>query len=174
MELYLPIPFHPDGRPPVVSDGWHTEKDVAALKAARVHYGVDFMYRRYARGASNLPDQSPWYECPQGVPVIAPLCGKVIFSQKVRRGGYIMLSHGEGFATQYMHLERMDAKTGERVHAGQQIGLVGFDISGYKLRHLHFQCRESFKDHKATGFRVNPTPYIKQWKALAKPLEPPK
>lgn len=169
-ESYWPLPVHPDGRKPRISDGWHTERDVAALRATRVHLGADVMYRRPARGKPNLPEQSAWFEVPNGTPCMAIRSGEVLVSEVVRRGGYVLIDHGGGMATQYMHLATLAIKAGDVVRAGQQIGVVGYDLAGYKLNHLHLQLREGFKTVKASGDRINPWPLLKTCKFLDRPL----
>ncbi|MDP2607257.1 MAG: M23 family metallopeptidase [Deltaproteobacteria bacterium] len=100
------------------------------------------MYRRNPCGTAKLPEQSKCYEI-GNVPVFAYGPGVVAESSQPSKGGYIVIDHPLGWRSQYMHLIRRDVKAGERVTAGQRIGLVGYDTSpgGYKLNHLHFQLR---------------------------------
>lgn len=125
------------------------------------------MYRRPEKGRPNLPDQSTWFEVPGGTRVLAVKPGIVRVAQMVSRGNYVLVDHLDGTASQYMHLQEMSAKVDDRVDGGQSIGTVGWDLaSGYKLRHLHFQYRRDYKTLKASGYKVDPAPYLRQWKVV--------
>ena len=67
-------------------------------------------------------------------------------------GNWIVIAHGNGLVTKYMHHEEIYVKEGQHVEKGQQIGLSG--TTGYSTgNHLHFQVE---KDGKA----VNPEVYL--------------
>lgn len=77
---------------------------------------------------------------PCGTPVVATAPGRVIFSENTRgSGNTIKISHGGGLLTRYAHLSHRDVSVGDRVAAGQQIGLSG--ASGLRSTgpHLHFE-----------------------------------
>ena len=40
-------------------------------------------------------------------------------------GGTVLIDHGHGVSSNFLHLSRIDVKVGERVDQGQVIGLVG-------------------------------------------------
>ena len=71
------------------------------------------------------------------------LAGDLYFS-----GGTVLLDHGGGLFTQYMHLSRVDVKDGDIVAKGTILGLVGATgrVTG---PHLHWGAR-------LNGARVNP------------------
>ncbi len=61
-----------------------------------------------------------------GESVIAAAAGKVTtVAYSGARGYYIVVDHGNGYATLYQHLSRQDVKVGDMVKTGQQIGAVG-------------------------------------------------
>jgi len=63
---------------------------------------------------------------PTGTPVKAPAAGVVTFSNDLYlTGGTIVLDHGHGVSSNFLHLSRMDVKPGDRVLQGQVIGAVG-------------------------------------------------
>lgn len=117
---------------------------------------------------------------PVGTPVRAASSGTV-----VRAGTYsdtpgfaIELDHGDGMLTRYLHLSRMDVKTGQRVSRGQLLGLTGFATSP----HLHFDSWVSMPKlpeyvatfgSPTTGFTVTQTFGGKLWvKVPSEPLAP--
>ena len=173
MTRVWPLPKYRDGRAPRISDGFHTGTDVRAGKAKRPHLGVDVMYRRPVAGIPVLPNLSKHYECLPDTPILACGDGLVLESKEVSKGGYILIDHEDGTASQYMHLARRDVALGDRVLAGVTIGLAGFNPSAgkgaYALRHLHFQYREGFKSIRESGRRVDPAPLMATWEIMPWP-----
>ncbi len=79
---------------------------------------------------------------PSGTSIYAGASGTVV-SAGWNAGGYgyfVMLDHGNGYATLYGHMSKVIAVAGQRVNTGDIIGLVGStgDSSG---NHLHFEVR---------------------------------
>jgi murein DD-endopeptidase MepM/ murein hydrolase activator NlpD len=64
---------------------------------------------------------------PQGTPVLAPAAGIVTFANAdlYLTGGTVLLDHGHGVSSNFLHLSRIDVKVGARVEQGQVIGAVG-------------------------------------------------
>lgn len=64
---------------------------------------------------------------PRGTPVYAMADGIVRLAADnfYYPGNYILLDHGQGLNSQYLHLSKMDVQQGERVVKGQKIGEVG-------------------------------------------------
>jgi len=64
---------------------------------------------------------------PAGTPVKAPAAGVVTFAAPglYLTGGTLLLDHGHGVSSNFLHLSRIDVKVGDRVQAGQVIGAVG-------------------------------------------------
>src|SRR3546814_15644550 len=63
---------------------------------------------------------------PTGTPVKAPAEGVVTFADDLYlTGGTILLDHGHGVGSNFLHLSRMDVKAGDRVTKGQVVGAVG-------------------------------------------------
>ena len=63
----------------------------------------------------------------QGTPVKAPAAGIITFAKPdlYLTGGTILIDHGMGIGSNFLHLSRLDVKVGDRVEQGQVIGLVG-------------------------------------------------
>jgi murein DD-endopeptidase MepM/ murein hydrolase activator NlpD len=68
-------------------------------------------------------------------------------------GNIVLLRHGDGFATLYAHLARVDVKVGERVDRRELLGRAGCTGS-CTGQHLHFEVR-------ILGKPVDPMPYLK-------------
>jgi len=64
---------------------------------------------------------------PTGTPVHAPAAGIITFAETdlFLTGGTVLLDHGHGLTSSFLHMSRLDVKAGEKIHAGQVIGLSG-------------------------------------------------
>ena len=86
---------------------------------------------------------------PIGTPIVAPSDGMVRMASW--HGGYGMfveVDHGGGIQTRYGHMSRLNVVAGQRVHAGDLLGLVG--STGLSTGpHLHYEVR-------VNGQPVNP------------------
>lgn len=62
-----------------------------------------------------------------GTPVLAPAAGVVTFAAPdlYLTGGTLLLDHGHGVSSNFLHLSRIDAKVGDRIAQGQVLGAVG-------------------------------------------------
>jgi murein DD-endopeptidase MepM/ murein hydrolase activator NlpD len=76
-----------------------------------------------------------------GTPVHATNAGTVILARPLYfEGNCIMLDHGQGLMTIYMHLSEFKVKEGEKIAAGQLIALSG-GTGRSTGPHLHFAVR---------------------------------
>jgi murein DD-endopeptidase MepM/ murein hydrolase activator NlpD len=64
---------------------------------------------------------------PQGTPVKAPASGIVTFADAnlYLTGGTVLIDHGHGVSSNFLHMSRIDVKVGDRIEQGQVIGAVG-------------------------------------------------
>ncbi len=62
-----------------------------------------------------------------GTPVIAPAGGIVSFADPglYLTGGTVVIDHGHGVSSNFLHLSRIDVRVGEHVEQGRTIGAVG-------------------------------------------------
>ncbi|WP_242107254.1 M23 family metallopeptidase [Luteimonas aquatica] len=64
---------------------------------------------------------------PAGTPVKAPAAGVVTFAAPdlYLTGGTLLIDHGHGVSSNFLHLSRIDVKLGDRVQQGQTVAAVG-------------------------------------------------
>ena len=90
----------------VVSDSFGTRR-VFNGQLASIHRGLDFRVK-------------------SGSPVLAANSGEVVLAREMfYEGNCVIIDHGEGFMTLYMHLSRFKVAEGQKVTKGQEIGLSG-------------------------------------------------
>ena len=90
---------------------------------------------------------------PTGTSIVAAAAGEVVIATySSSAGNYMMISHGGGVYTVYMHASSLLVSQGQSVKKGQTIAKVG--STGYSTgSHLHFGVR-------VNGSYVNPTKYV--------------
>ncbi|MEZ0067840.1 murein DD-endopeptidase MepM/ murein hydrolase activator NlpD [Streptacidiphilus sp. MAP12-20] len=71
-------------------------------------------------------------------------------------GNWVVLRLPDGHFALYAHMSRLDVRTGERVAAGQQVGLSG-DTGHTRGPHLHFEIRT----RNEYGAVVDPLTYLR-------------
>lgn len=83
--------------------------------------------QRVYNGTPKSPHSGLDVAAAQGTPVLAPAGGLVSFAKPdlYLTGGTVLIDHGHGLSSSFLHLSRLDVKSGQRVEQGQQIGLVG-------------------------------------------------
>jgi len=85
-------------------------------------------------------------KAPYGTPVRTPADGVVIFAgRKLGFGKVVVIRHAYGYETLYAHLSAVKVKKGQKVKAGEVIGLVG--TSGRATGpHLHYEIKRWGRD----------------------------
>ncbi|MCY7293048.1 MAG: M23 family metallopeptidase [Ferruginibacter sp.] len=74
---------------------------------AKMHEGLDFT-------------------APQGTPIYATGDGQVVTAGMGKgTGNHVIINHGYGYETEYMHMVRIKARPGQKVKRGEVIGWVG-------------------------------------------------
>ncbi len=88
-----------------------------------------------------------------GAPTYAADAGTVLIAGwSDSAGNWVVIDHGNGLVTKYMHHSALAVMSGQTVSKGQQIGYVG--TTGYSTGpHLHFQV-------ELNGSPVNPQIYL--------------
>ena len=97
--------FHPPVKAEI-SDVFGTSRTFNG-KTQSVHQGLD-------------------YAVPEGTPVAAVNSGTVLLARSLFfEGNCVVLDHGQGLLTLYMHLSKIEVKEGEHIAGGQKIGVSG-------------------------------------------------
>lgn len=87
---------------------------------AKMHYGLDFT-------------------APQGTPIYATGDGTVTTADfSTGTGNHVIINHGYGYETVYMHMVRIKARSGQRVKRGEVIGWVG-NTGASTGPHCHYE-----------------------------------
>ena len=106
-----------------------TEPVPASLQLRQPVPGVrssSFGLRRFFNGQSRNPHGGMDIAAPVGTPVQAAAPGVVIDAgDYFFNGNTVWVDHGAGLLTMYCHLDRIRARVGERIRAGDVIGTVG-------------------------------------------------
>ena len=87
---------------------------------AKMHNGLDFT-------------------APQGTPIYATGDGQVTTAgMGTGTGNHVIINHGYGYETEYMHMVRIKARSGQRVKRGEIIGWVG-NTGASTGPHCHYE-----------------------------------
>src|SRR5207237_5100781 len=85
-----------------------------------------FGTRRTFNGKVQSMHQGLDYAVPSGTPVLALNTGTVLLARPLYfEGNCVVLDHGQGLLTLYLHLSEIKVKEGDRVEGGQELGLSG-------------------------------------------------
>jgi hypothetical protein len=158
-----------NGRSPVVSDGFETPRPGGIR-----HGGVDIMFRRLPTDTlrAGTPNGSKHHVMPDDHVAVAASDGVVWSAMNTKHGFAVVIDHGPvKAATFYTHLENLfvaetaNAKSGERVRAGQPLGVIGASpLDQEHLRHLHFELWLG-----GPRDRIDPSTLLKSWEVVDPP-----
>ena len=117
-------------------------------------YGI----RRYYNGvfANDYYHRGIDYAGEYGSAIVAPAPGRVVLVGREANGfkihgNCVGIDHGQGVATIYLHMSRIDVKEGDTVRVGQRIGALG-DTGAATGPHLHWGVY-------VQGLAVDPSPW---------------
>lgn len=90
-----------------ISSAWGSQRILNGT-AARPHYGIDLA-------------------APAGTVIRSPAEGRVTFARPGMHfeGGLVLIDHGQGLITAYLHQSEISVSSGDQVRQGQAIGRVG-------------------------------------------------
>jgi murein DD-endopeptidase MepM/ murein hydrolase activator NlpD len=85
-----------------------------------------FGSQRIFNGKTQSPHQGLDFRVPTGTPVAAMNDGTVLLARFLYyEGNFVVIDHGQGLLTLYLHLSEFKVKEGDTVKRGQEIGLSG-------------------------------------------------
>ena len=129
--------------------------DLALRQPAQGRLTGNFGLRRIINGLERMPHAGIDFAVPVGTTVRAAGAGVVVETgDYFFNGNSVYLDHGQGIVTLYCHLDRIDVKPGERVAAGQRIGLSG-NTGRTSGPHLHWTVI-------ANGTAVDPRLFLRK------------
>jgi len=90
-------------------------------------FGNQRVYVVKGKDVPKSPHSGMDIAAPMGTPVKAPAAGIVTFAEPdlYLTGGTLLIDHGHGVSSNFLHLSRIDVKVGDRVEQGQVIAEVG-------------------------------------------------
>jgi murein DD-endopeptidase MepM/ murein hydrolase activator NlpD len=107
----------------VTSDREWSGKFIAPAQAA---ISDVFGSQRIFNGKTQSPHQGLDFRVPTGTPVAAMNDGTVLLARFLYyEGNFVVIDHGQGLLTLYLHLSEFKVKEGDTVKRGQEIGLSG-------------------------------------------------
>jgi murein DD-endopeptidase MepM/ murein hydrolase activator NlpD len=83
--------------------------------------------QRIDNGIPKAPHMGLDMAVPAGTPVHAPAAGIVTLAEPdlVLTGGTVLIDHGFGLTSSFLHMSRLDVKAGDAIEPGQVIGAAG-------------------------------------------------
>jgi murein DD-endopeptidase MepM/ murein hydrolase activator NlpD len=83
--------------------------------------------QRYYNGKAGRPHYGVDVAVPTGTPVLAPAAGIVTLAEPdlFFSGGTIILDHGYGFSSSFLHMSKVSVEAGQEVRPGDIMGEVG-------------------------------------------------
>jgi murein DD-endopeptidase MepM/ murein hydrolase activator NlpD len=83
--------------------------------------------QRIDNGTPKAPHMGLDLAVVEGTPIHAPAAGIVTFAEPdlVLTGGTVLIDHGFGLTSAFLHMSRLDVKVGERIERGQVFGAAG-------------------------------------------------
>jgi murein DD-endopeptidase MepM/ murein hydrolase activator NlpD len=83
--------------------------------------------QRIDNGVPKSPHYGMDIAVPTGTPIRAPAPGMVSFAEPdlFLTGGTVLIDHGFGLSSSFLHMSRLDVAVGDRIERGQTIGAVG-------------------------------------------------
>lgn len=83
--------------------------------------------QRIDNGTPKAPHLGLDMAVPAGTPIHAPAAGIVTFAEPdlVLTGGTVLIDHGFGLSSSFLHMSRLDVKVGQHITPGKVIGAAG-------------------------------------------------
>lgn len=97
------------------------------LRPAKGRISGVYGSQRYFNGEPRRPHFGLDIANKTGSPVYAPISGTVVFAEPdlYYSGGTLILDHGHGVTSTYIHLSKLDVKVGQKIEQGTKIAEIG-------------------------------------------------
>jgi murein DD-endopeptidase MepM/ murein hydrolase activator NlpD len=97
------------------------------LKPAQGRISGVYGSQRYFNGEPRRPHFGLDIANKTGSPVYAPIGGTVVFAEPdlYYSGGTLILDHGHGITSTYIHLSKLDVNVGDKVKQGNKVAQIG-------------------------------------------------
>lgn len=121
---------------------------------AKGRFSTPFGVRRFRNGKQVGRHSGLDIAAPTGTPVVAPAAGTVALAGGFKKhGNTVVLDHGQGVTSIYIHLSKIEVKTGQKVARGARLGRVG-STGASTGPHLHWSVYTQ-------GTNVDPRFYLR-------------
>lgn len=97
------------------------------LRPAKGRISGVYGSQRYFNGEPRRPHFGLDIANKTGSPVYAPISGTVVFAEPdlYYSGGTLILDHGHGVTSTYIHLSKLDVKVGQKIEQGTKVAEIG-------------------------------------------------
>ncbi|WP_439106019.1 M23 family metallopeptidase [Congregibacter sp.] len=111
--------------------------------------------QRFYNGKPGSPHYGVDVAVPTGTPIYAPAAGRVTLAEPdlFYSGGTVILDHGYGLSSSFLHMSEVSAKVGDELAIGDLIGAVG--ATG-RATGPHLDWRMSWRDRRVDPQRLVP------------------
>jgi murein DD-endopeptidase MepM/ murein hydrolase activator NlpD len=137
----LPLVSPLDGVPRLVLDSYGNRR---GKKRGPGHQGIDLVAARGEPVRSVAPGRVVFagVDLPSGSEQLTPATAPAFPTKRMGKGGlYVVINHGDGLRSFYMHLDTIAVRDWDEVEAGQVIGTVGRTGAVQSGAHLHLELR---------------------------------
>lgn len=134
---------------------WLMQIDGAFVWPLRGRISGVYGSQRVYNGTPGNPHYGVDVAAPAGTPVRAPAAGRVTLAEDdlFYSGGTVILDHGYGLSSSFLHLSEVGVAVGDELAAGDRIGAVG--ASG-RATGPHLDWRMSWRDRRIDPQRLVP------------------
>ncbi|MGV3719424.1 MAG: M23 family metallopeptidase [Actinomycetota bacterium] len=137
----------------------HTVSETSSWKGdwalpAKGRFSTPFGVRRLRNGKEVGRHSGLDIAAPTGTPIVAPAAGTVALAGGFKKhGNTVVLDHGQGVTSIFIHLSKIEVKTGQKVARGARLGRVG-STGASTGPHLHWSVYTQ-------GTNVDPRFYLR-------------
>ena len=136
---------------------WKAEPDDVTefILPTQGRFSSPFGLRRFFNNEPRNPHSGLDIAAPEGTPAISPAQGSVVVTGNYFfNGNTVLVDHGQGLITMYCHLSEIHVNKGQKIKAGDTLGLVG-KTGRATGPHLHWSV-------SLNNTRVDPVLFLKE------------